>query len=569
MSVSEVAVRPILKKSVHWQGRCSGESIRIYPTVDGALRPMRVLESDSIASVKMRIQACKGIAGKKHKLVYGGRELARKDALIKDYGVTAGNVLHLVLRLSDMIFIVVRTACGKEFEFQIDRHRNVGYLKQRIKKKKGEGFIDLEGDQELFCGGEELHDQRLFRDICNTDDADGVIHLVVRNSAKVNAKPVHKDLELSVVADGSAEGEKENQVTPKIPPPGLDFWLEPVFVNPKVSFFPFLWDLIGSTFDGLKKGNNPIRSSEGTGGTYFMQDSAGMEYVSVFKPMDEEPNAVNNPQGLPVSSNGEGLKIGTKVGEGAMREVAAYILDHPKAGPRLVTGEALGFAGVPPTVMVQCLHQAFNHPDGFDYSSKHSKVGSLQMFMSNDGNCEDLGPGAFSAEEVHKITVLDLRMANADRHAGNILFRKEAGGHTLLIPIDHGYCLPEKFEDCTFDWLYWPQARQPYSPDTVDYIKSLDAEKDIELLKYFGWDVPVECARTLRISTMLLKKGVERGLTPYDIGSIMCRENLNKESVIEEIICEAQESLLPGMEESVFLESVSQIMDSRLDKLSK
>jgi len=126
-----------------------------------------------------------------------------------------------------------------------------------------------------------------------------------------------------------------------------------------------------------------------------------------------------------------------------------------------------------------------------------------------------------------------------------------------------------QFEDCTFDWLYWRQARQPYSPDTVEYIKSLDAERDIELLKYYGWDVPVECARTLRISTILLQKGVERGLTPYDIGSIMCREDLNKKSVIEEIICEAQESLLPGMGESVFLESVSQIIDSRIDKLSK
>jgi len=126
-----------------------------------------------------------------------------------------------------------------------------------------------------------------------------------------------------------------------------------------------------------------------------------------------------------------------------------------------------------------------------------------------------------------------------------------------------------QFEDCTFDWLYWPQARQPYSPDTVDYIYSLDAEKDIELLKYYGWDVPVESARTLRISTILLKKGVERGLTPYAIGSIMCRENLNKESVIEEIVSEAQKSLLPGMEESVFLEFVSQIMDSRLGELSK
>ncbi|CAL0314526.1 unnamed protein product [Lupinus luteus] len=527
---------------------------------------MRVLESDSIASVKMRIQTCKGIAAnKRQKLVFGGRELARNDSLIKDYGVTAANVLHLVLRLSDLIFIVVRTTCGKEFEFQIDRHRSVGYLKQHI-KTKGKGFVDSE-DQELFRCGEKLDDQKFFNDICKSDD-DDVIHLVIKESANVKATSIHKDedVELSVVAaatsDSISVGENQIQI-----PAGVDFWLEPIIVNPKINFFPFLWNLINSTFDGLRKGNHPIRSSEGTGGTYFMQDSTGMEYVSVFKPMDEEPMAVNNPRGLPVSSNGEGLKRGTKVGEGAFREVAAYVLDHPKAGRRMVSGEAIGFAGVPPTAMVKCLHKAFNNPEGYDCSSNYFKIGSLQVFMNNDGNCEDLGPGAFSVEEVHKITVLDIRMANADRHAGNILFKREAGGKTLLIPIDHGYCLPEKFEDCTFDWLYWPQASQPYSPETVDYIKSLDAEEDIELLKYYGWEVPLECARTLRVSTMLLKKGVEKGLSPYAIGSIMCRENLNKESVIEEIICEAQESLLPGYEESEFLQSVSQIMNSYLEKL--
>jgi len=124
-----------------------------------------------------------------------------------------------------------------------------------------------------------------------------------------------------------------------------------------------------------------------------------------------------------------------------------------------------------------------------------------------------------------------------------------------------------QFEDITFDWLYWPQARQPYSADTIDYIKSLDAEEDIALLKSYGWELPLESARILRISTMLLKKGVERGLTPYAIGSIMCRETLRKESVIEEIIQDALDSVLPGMSEEAFLETAYQIMDSRLAEI--
>ncbi|KVH49768.1 hypothetical protein Ccrd_025716 [Cynara cardunculus var. scolymus] len=63
---------------------------------------------------------------------------------------------------------------------------------------------------------------------------------------------------------------------------------------------------------------------------------------------------------------------------------------------------------------------------------------------------------------------------------------------------------------------------------------------------------------------MLLKKGVEKGFTPFFIGNIMCRENLNKQSVIEEIFQEADDLVLPGSSETAFIETVSQIMDRRL-----
>jgi hypothetical protein len=67
---------------------------------------------------------------------------------------------------------------------------------------------------------------------------------------------------------------------------------------------------------------------------------------------------------------------------------------------------------------------------------------------------------------------------------------------------------------------------------------------------------------------MLLKKGVERGLTPFAIGSLMCRETVKKESVIEQIVQEAHDAVLTGSSEAAFLEAVSLIMDRRLDKLS-
>ena len=112
------------------------------------------------------------------------------------------------------------------------------------------------------------------------------------------------------------------------------YLLQPVIVNHNVKIPRVIWDMLSLVSEGLKKCKKQIRaSSEGMGGAYFMQHPSGNKYVGVFKTMDEEPMAVNNPQGLPLSKTGEGLKKGTKVGEGALREVAAYILDHPLSGP--------------------------------------------------------------------------------------------------------------------------------------------------------------------------------------------------------------------------------------------
>ncbi|KAK6158877.1 hypothetical protein DH2020_006191 [Rehmannia glutinosa] len=551
----------------------SQESILIYVAMSaGSMVPVRVLESDSIESVKLRIQTCKGIFTRKQKLVCGGRELARSNSLVRDYGLSDGNVLHLVLRLSDLQVINVSTCCGKEFTFHVERSRDVGYVKRQIAKRKSE----LMEDHEVLLNGKPIEDQRLINDI-SKNNTDAVIHLFVRKSAKIRATPVGKNFELSIVSsqqndirecdvekksgyEGDSVSEHNIHVPTKVPV--RETLLEPVIINPKVELPREISNLINSTLKGLDNGNYPIRSSEGTGGAYLMLDKSGTEYVSVFKPVDEEPMAVNNPRGLPLSEDGEGLKKGTRVGEGAIRECAVYLLDHPKSGRRSFSGDIMGFAGVPPTVYVRCLHLGFNHPGGVSVKS-----GSLQMFMENNGSCEDMGPSAFPVQEVHKIAVLDIRMANADRHAGNILVSKGEDGQTVLIPIDHGYCLPYSFEDCTFDWLYWPQARQPFSTETIEYINSMDAENDIALLKFYGWEIPLECARVLRISTMLLKKGAEKGLTPFAIGNIMCRQTVRTESVIEEIVQEAQDSVLPGSSEDTFLDAVSSFMDRRLEEI--
>ncbi|KAF8670124.1 hypothetical protein HU200_050907 [Digitaria exilis] len=352
------------------------DSILIFLAVPGMpMVPMRVLDSESVASVKLRIQRFKGFVVTKQRLVFGGHELTRNSSRVKDYGLADGNVLHLVVRLADICTIAIETANGKKFKFQVEGGRKVGYLKNKIATETGEQVESL-SDHRLVLHGKELKDNQLITDIAK-DNA--VVHVFVREPAKLS---------------------------------------------------PAIMEMIGTTISGLEKGYLPVMSAEGSGGVYFMKDQSGESNVAVFKPIDEEPMAENNPRGLPLSVDGEGLKRGTRVGEGALREVAAYLLDYP-----------------------------------------------IDVCKSDDGNilvCQD-------------------------------------GDHMQLIPIDHGYCFPEKH----------------HAPE----------------------------------------EGAERGLTAYDIGRIMCRETVNRESEIEALIEEAEDSVLPETSEETFLETVSEIMDRYLDNM--
>lgn len=442
----DLGLLPLRPPHPHCAGSSAGAAIMIYLTAPGlAVMPMHVMASDSIASVKLRVQTSRGVTARKQKLVFDGRELARDDGRIRDYGVADGNVVHLVIRIPDLRLITVETVQGGKFRFRVEPGRTVGYVKQQIAKDRRlhPAARPDPDEQRLVLEGEDLDDRHLIHDVCRADGA--VIHLLVqRSSSKITAAEADDDddgFEVSIVARDAG------QPFP-LPPRPRDVGIEPVVVGSPEEEEVAVRDMIDAAVAGMEKGNAPIMSSEGTGGAYFMQDATGHRHVAVFKPADEEPMAANNPRGLPVSSTGEGLKKGTRVGEGALREVAAYILDHPPAGRRrssTASAGAAGFAGVPPTALVRCTHKAFfRQPEASPLApAPVPKLGSMQAFVSNCGSCEDMGPRAFPVQEVHKICVLDIRLANADRHAGNILVCKHDGGGMSLVPIDHGYCLPE------------------------------------------------------------------------------------------------------------------------------
>jgi len=207
--------------------------------------------------------------------------------------------------------------------------------------------------------------------------------------------------------------------------------------------------------------------------------------------------------------------------EGAPRGLQAYLPDHRR------------FAGVPATSLVHLT-------DGNGQDDDDGKLGSLQEYVENTAEAEGYGPSMFPTDEVHRITVLDIRLANTDRNAGNILCRSDEEGKVVsLIPIDHGYALPHTLEDVCFEWEFWPQASIPYGEDVKEYVELLDADADIEYLRENDIELQASSERVLRVCTLLLKESLKRDFTAANIASMLSRKMINRKSDIEKIAAQA------------------------------
>lgn len=103
--------------------------------------------------------------------------------------------------------------------------------------------------------------------------------------------------------------------------------------------------------DGIKRGLNagliPELTFEGTSGAYLMKNDK-YKPVAVFKPIDEEANAPNNPRGFTNKFGTPSLRSGVLSGEACVREIAAYLIDKE------------GFSGVPETVLASISHPNFS-----------------------------------------------------------------------------------------------------------------------------------------------------------------------------------------------------------------
>jgi len=301
--------------------------------------------------------------------------------------------------------------------------------------------------------------------------------------------------------------------------------------------------LIAEVTEGLSY-HRPELCEEGINGTYFMKNKEG-KIVAIFKPIDEEGNTDNNPKRSADNAD-QYVHKGILAGEGAQREVAAYLLDREH------------FSDVPRTTMVSFTHESFQSKQ--IAGDCVAKTGSLQEYIDNDGTAWDVGPRRFHVRDVHKIGVLDLRIFNNDRHGGNILLVEETDGTYRLIPIDQGLSLSSTFDHAEFEWLNWPQAKIPFNDETRRYIQRINIEEDAKILAKL--EVRPECIRTMKISTTLLKKGIAAGLTLYEIGSMASRTTVDQPSTLEKIFEQASNE--SEGDEARLLDVVWRLMDAEI-----
>ncbi|KAL7607790.1 hypothetical protein Lser_V15G13427 [Lactuca serriola] len=325
--------------------------------------------------------------------------------------------------------------------------------------------------------------------------------------------------------------------------------------------------LVKEIVKAMNTGVDPIPVQSGLGGAYYFRNSKG-ESVAIVKPTDEEPFAPNNPKGFVGRALGQpGLKRSVRVGETGFREVAAYLLDYGN------------FANVPPTALVKITHSIFNVNNDVTVNGnnenkmkkQYSKIASFQHFIPHDFDASDYGTSSFPVSAVHRIGILDIRILNTDRHAGNLLVRKVDGrfSQVELIPIDHGLCLPENLEDPYFEWIHWPQASIPFTDEELNYIQQLNPYRDAEMLKSELPMIREACLRVLILCTIFLKEAAAYGLTLAEIGEMMSREFRRGEeqpSEFELLCLEARRQVVAEREKEVVAVAVAGLSSPKVEE---
>ncbi|KAL5722886.1 hypothetical protein ACHQM5_006346 [Ranunculus cassubicifolius] len=138
--------------------QCNGEMQIFVRTLEGRTRVVNVLRSDSVASLKEKIEVKERIPKDLQNLVFGGK-LLESNRSLEEYGIEKESTLHLGLALSQFIVevpVYVRTWSGRVLTFKMPLSNTIDSLKAMIEEMER----IPKTQQRLMFGGKLLRDKR-------------------------------------------------------------------------------------------------------------------------------------------------------------------------------------------------------------------------------------------------------------------------------------------------------------------------------------------------------------------------------------------------------------------------
>eukprot|EP00924_Labyrinthula_sp_SR-Ha-C_P001646 augustus_masked-scaffold_18-processed-gene-4.38-mRNA-1 protein AED:0.17 eAED:1.00 QI:0/-1/0/1/-1/1/1/0/353 len=223
----------------------------------------------------------------------------------------------------------------------------------------------------------------------------------------------------------------------------------------------------------------------------------------------------------------------------ALNEICAYEFDK----------EVFGL--VPETVLIE--YQAV----GTDFEGLLQ--GSAQEFIENGESAADYGCGLFTQSDIHSIGILDCRILNLDRHAGNMLFVNRKN----LVPIDHAFSFPDLEQisqgEIKFDWVLYEQAKKPFSHEMIQKLKFVRTNwrKDVRVAEALGFSQE-RISILICANVFLSVAALDFNKTLYEIGSLIERSGLRTEpSLFETLLSSVDLTLSPEEIKDAFEKVVS------------
>ncbi|KAH7832664.1 putative polyubiquitin [Monocercomonoides exilis] len=127
--------------------------------LSGKVLALNVENTDTVASVKKKVEDEEGIPPERQILVFSGEQLEDRKTL-RECGVCEECTLYVVIRKKFGMSILVKTTTGKTFTLNVERTDTIEAVKRKIQDKGG-----IRAEQQiLMFSGERLEEGKTLRD---------------------------------------------------------------------------------------------------------------------------------------------------------------------------------------------------------------------------------------------------------------------------------------------------------------------------------------------------------------------------------------------------------------------